>query len=298
MSVSLNAVGSALGKSGAVTLSDTVENGYTRTHAGSGYRRINPFQAESGNAPSELTAPHTLGDWVAYSHSSVNSGSALAVTRGYMEISVSWSKPAGYSRAPSILTQKVYWKDMGTSEDLSVNPFNLPTGTADVGDVTSYDITSALTAGHYYAVGVKVEFDDSVDSHTNADSLGYDSAMGETGLLGGGRGVSSGKVYDDAPTIDSVVQDTDPGSCLVGCTNCVDITINVTMEGSSQGTLQEQVDGGGWTTIDSGVPAGSASLSRTNLDAGVSYDYRLKYNDVAGSKWSNVGSITTECTLV
>jgi len=296
VSVSLNAVGSALGKVGAVTLAGATENGYTRTHAASGYKRINPFQVENGAAPSDFVAPHTLGHWAGYSHSSLNTGAGLTVTRGYRKASLSWSLPSGYSRDPSNLKQRVYWKDMGTTEDLSVNPFSSPTGSADAGDGTSYEITG-LTAGHYYAIGVKVEWDDSVTVHTNADSLGYDSAAGQTPLLGAGRGVSSGKIFSDAPTIVSVQQLTDPSSCLAGCTGCVEIRLNVTMEGSSQGTLQEKVGAGAFVTIDSAIVAGTSQINLTR-DAGIQYQYRMKYNDVSPEVWSNTGNITTECTLI
>jgi len=297
MSVSLNGVGAALGKSGAVVLAGCVENGYTRTHGASGYNRINPFQVENGNAPSEFVAPHTLGDWAGYSHATLNEGSGLDATSGYAKIVVTWTRPAGYTRDPNNLVQRVYWKDMGTSEDLSVNPFSSPTGTADGGDGTSYDATSGLTADHYYAVGVKVEWNDSSTTRESADSTAYDYAGGSTPLLGAGRGVSSGLIWSNAPAIDSVVQLTDPGTCYVGCTGCVDVKVNCTMYGTSYGTFQEKVGAGSWTTIDANLTPGTSSITRTSLDAGVQYQYRIRYNDVSPDTWSNTGSITTDCIL-
>lgn len=297
MATNLNTIGSKLFKSGAVNLADTIENGYTRTHAATGYRRINPFEVNAGRAPSEQVAPHTLGDWSnSYQHSTLNTGSDLEVDGGYRAVTALWVKPTGYISSAG-LDQRVYWKDMGTSEDLSVNPFSSPTGSASAGDGTSYEITG-LTAGNYYAVGVKCEWDDSVVTHENPDSSAYDTKAGETPLLGAGRGVSTGEIWDDSPTIDSVVQLTDPGTCLVGCQDCVDIKLNITMNGTSAGTLQEQVGGGGWNTIDSNVPAGTSSITLVDKDDATALDYRMKYNDVSPETWSNTGSITTECTLL
>jgi len=297
MSVSLNAVGAALSKSGPVTIAGATENGYTRTHASSGYARINPFQVEGGTAPSEFIAPHTLGDWANYAHASLNTGSALAATASYGEVGLTWTLPAGYSRDTANLTQRLYWKDMGTTEDLNVNPFSTSTGSVDVGDVTSYTLTG-LTAGHYYAIGLKVEWDDSLVVRDNVDSDAYQIAAGQTALIGGGRGLSSGKAMATAPTIDSVVQLTDPATCLSGCTSCVDVKLNVTMEGSSTGRLEEKKGTGAWTLVDSAVTAGSTAITLTARDSNVTYQYRLRYNDVSPDTWSDTGSVDTVCTLI
>ena len=297
MSVTLNTVGTALGKVGSVTLAGAVENGYARTHAASGYLRVNPFEVGDGQAPSEFVAPHTLGDWASYTQAAMNTGSDLEVTVGYAELEVTWVLPTGYSLATAILTQKLMIRSMGGSEVLSTDPFDTPFSTTDVADVVTF--TVAATVGEFFAIGVKSYFDDSVTVHEVSSSNAYVYKTGETPLTGAGAGVSSeAAVYDTSPTISSVVQDTDPGACLAGCTGCVDITVNVTMEGTSAATVQEKVASGSWVTIDTGLPAGSSSFARTSLDAGVLYEYRLKYNAVSPETWSTTGSITTECTLV
>lgn len=295
-SVSLNAVGSALSKTGAVTLRGTVENGYTRTHAGSGYARINPFEVAAGRAPSGFVAPFSLTDWESYQHATVPAGSNLAAADAYGKISVSWSQPSGYSNDPSNLTQRIYWKDAGTVLDESAtatDPFTSPTGSADAGDGTSYDITG-LTPGHYYAIGLKVEWNDSL---TTRASLGASAAAGETALTGAGTGILGGPVWADSPTINSVTQLTDPNTCYVGGTNNVTVRISFTMQGTSQGTLQERVDSGAWATVDSGIPAGSSSADLTRSD-GHLYEYRMKYNAVSPETWSSVLGVTTQCNLL
>lgn len=100
------------------------------------------------------------------------------------------------------------------------------------------------------------------------------------------------------PVIDSVVQTTPAASCVAGCTGCLNIRINVTMVGSSQGTLQERVNGGSWSTVDSGVTAGATALIVASRDAGKLYEYRLRYNDVSPATWSTTGGVTTECELL
>jgi len=298
MSVTLNTVGAALSKTGSVTLADCVESPYARTHAASGYLRVNPFQVANGNAPSEFVAPHVLGDWASYTQTALNVGTNLEVTVGYGKLTVSWVVPSGYvAAAYAVLTQKLVIRSMGASENTSLDTFTTPFSTTDVGDVATYTVSA--TVSEWFAIGVKCYFDDSVTVHELSSSGAYTYKAGQTPMLGASAGISSGAaVYSTAPVIDSIIQSTDPGTCLVGCTGCVDFTINLDMQGPSLGTIQEKIGAGSWATLDTGVPAGTASISRTNKDASVLYSYRIRYNDVSPDDWSNTGSITTECTLV
>lgn len=100
------------------------------------------------------------------------------------------------------------------------------------------------------------------------------------------------------PVIDSVIQTTPADQCLAGCSNCVSIRVNLTMVGSSLGTLQQRVDGGSWSTVDSGVTAGATRVNLSGRDPAKLYEYRIRYNDVSPDTWSTVRGVTTECTLI
>ena len=301
MSIGLNYIGTQLAKSGDVVLEDTVLNAYTRTHAGSGYRRINPFQVENVNAPPTFTAPHSLTEWAGYVHATVNSGTGLLVSaEGYGEIDLAWSLPSGYDRDTANLLSRVYWKDAGTTLDesaLAVNPFDSPTGSASAGDGTSHTITG-LTTGHFYAVGVKVEWDDSVATHENVDSLAYAIDGGETPLTGGGRGLISSEVFGTVPNFSALIQTTDSGTCQVG--DDVNLRLTVNMEGVSTGRLEQSKNSAGYTLVDGSVTAGTTTINllRSSPD---NWKYRIRYNDIGGGSpgpWSVERNLTAQCDLV
>ncbi len=296
--VSMNAIATALGKVGSWTLAGTVLNGYTRTHAASGYRRINPFEVEDGQAPPTFTAPHSVTEWENYQHSDVNTGSALAITaEGYGEIELSWTRPNGYTRDLANVTQRVYWRDMGTSEDLNINPFSTPTGSADAGDGTTHTITG-LTAGHFYALGVKVEWDDSVATHENSDAGAYDVDAGETALIGGGRGIASGEVFGTTPNFSTLIQTTDESTCFSG--DPVNLRLTVNLEGPSTALLEVEVNGGGFGTDIAAVSAGTTTINRSK-NSPHNYNFRIRYNDIGGGSpgpWSVERNIGASCILL
>lgn len=289
------------GSPGSVVLADIVANRFGRTLAADGYARVNPFEVNKGNAPSEETAPHSLDDWNGYDHDRIESGSGLSVEVGYGELTVSWTQHAGYSLAPSVLRQLVYVKSMGTTEDLSVNPFSAPDDTDDAGDGTSHTMVG-LTAGNFYAIGMKVEFSDSDAAILPPDSTACNPDGSEAPLIGAGEGISSGvAVFDDTPSIDSISQSPAAADCFQSCsgTDCPDFTLSVTMEGPSTGRLEVSTNGGStWSLVDGNVPAGSSSLSHNDRNPGTTYTYRLRYNDVGGGSagpWSPTAARTAEC---
>lgn len=300
--VSLLSTGAQLGKTtGQVRLGLLRANGYTRDFATAGYLRVNPFQVENGNGqdPDEAGAQHRLGDWLNYLQGILNTGSELLVESSYGEVRLSWTKPAGYDRAPAILEQQMYMKGTGETEinttSTSVNPFSAPDSKIPAGDGTSGTIPAGSFGGTVVAVGVKVEFDDSATLHTNTDATAYDIAAGQDPLIGGGRGVAV-KVYDVAPTITNVSQSPDRADCVAG--SDVTVTIHLDMEGPSLGTLQESVNGGAFTTINSSVAAGSTAVNLTRASDGTQYSYRIRYNDVSPDQWSNTADYTPVCDLI
>lgn len=300
--VSLVYVGGQLGKTtGQIHLSKLRENGYSRTFAGSGYLRVNPFEVEAGRAqdPAEAGIEHRLGDWNGYVHAALATGSQLLISSSYGELDVSWTKPAGYDRAPSILDQIMYMKGTGETEinvtSTSVNPFDTPYSQISAGDGASGVIPASAFGGEIVAVGVKCEFDDSVTVRTNADSQGYDIAAGQDPLIGGGRGVAV-KVYAITPTCGPVRQLQDPNVCLVGSN--VDIRVRIIMEGPSTGRLEESVDGGAFALVDAAVTAGTDGEYPLSRASGHNYQYRLRYNDVSPDSWSTSSTFSASCNAI
>ena len=299
--VSLVAVAAQLGKaSGEVSLEDLVDSGYTRTFGVSGYLRVNPFEVEAGQADDPASPSYNLADWDGYDHDDIPEGDDLAASSGYGgDVDVTFTAPAGYSRATAILNQEGYGKDTGettiNATALAVNPFDTPDTTPALGDGSSGTI-SGLTEGEVAAVGVKVEFDDSVTVHTNADSVAYDTAVGQDPLTGAGRGVAI-EVFPGNPGPLSVTQATDSTTCSVG--DPVDIDIDCDMQGTSTGRLEQQKDGGSWTLVDASVTAGSSTITVSRDSDGSYYKFRLRYNDVSPDDWATqTGTITPTCDLL
>jgi len=296
--VSLNAIAAQLGRtSGQMNLSLLRPNGYTRTFAGSGYRRVNPFQVEVGTAPDPDVASsiHLLGDWLGYTQNAVSAGGSLANSSGYGEFDLTWSLPTGYSRAPAILNQRVYLKDTDETDinatSLSVDPFTSPDQTADAGDGTSDTVNVAAYEPNVVAIGLLCEFDDSVVIH---ESLGYAGAGGQDILIGAGTGIAAG-VFSTNPGPVTCTQTTDPNTCSGG--DPVNLQIQCNMQGPSTGTLQRSVNGGAFATIDSGVSAGTTVINRSET-SGNNFRYRLRYNVISPDTWATqVGNTSAVCNL-
>ena len=295
-SVSLNDIGNTqLGGSGSVNMKDLPVNMFTRTLSTAGYKRTNPFESTEHTPSNNDSAPHNLNEWEFYLHTRVDAGKDLSVEMGYGEMTVSWTRGNNYQ--DNCCRQVLYIKAMGTAEDLSVNPFSSPSASPDVSDVSQYTI--AGTSGQYYAIGLKAFFDDSVTEYGVVDSLAcdYSTASGTIPLTGAGRGISSSTaVWADTPSIDSISQD--PGSTSCFGSDTPDVDMDVTMNGTSLGTLQRNVNGGSWTNVSTSVTAGASALTDTNRSPGNTYNYRLKYNDVSPESWSATKSIFVDCELI
>lgn len=282
---------------GAKNLAAMATDRFTRTLSVDGYARVNPFEVNAGRAPSEEATPHNLRDWEAYTHSSLNTGSQLAITaEGYGEVSLSWTLPTGYSVDTGSLVQRVYWKDMGTSEDLNINPFDTPTGTASAGDGTTHDITG-LTTGHFYAIGVKVEWDDSDAILENSDGSAYNTAAGETPLIGGGRGIASEEIFGTTPNFSNLVQ-TSSDQCFIPAEVNLELTVN--LEGPSTALLEVKINAGSFATDIAAVSAGTTTIVRSKA-SGNNYTWRIRYNDIGGGSpgpFSVERTVTASCVLV
>lgn len=297
---SLDTVWASLKGAGDGSLDELLPDGYTRTLAGDGLARVNPFQVEAGLAPDPATDPgsdYSLDDWATYGHPNFpQDGSNLTAQGAYLAIDVTWTRPAGYTRDLASVNQRVYWKDMGTSQDTNVNPFDSPTGSALVGDVTSYQITGVLD-GHHYAVGVKQEWDDSDEVYTTGDGSAYTGAGGQTLLLGPGVGVASGVVSGSTPPTPTTQQLTDPDTCASGDPSGVEIRCNYTLEGPGPMTLQRKLDAGAWNTVVTGITA-NGSYDNTDYPGIGTVYFRTFYESVSPTTYSAEASRTIQCNLI
>lgn len=300
--VSLVDTAAQLGKTaGQILLSKLRENGYSRTFAGSGYLRVNPFEVEGGNAddPARVDAKHYLGNWVGYDHDRMPQGSGLIVSSGYGSIDVSFDALPGYSRAPGALRYLLYVQPTAeVSCTLDARGVDPRLGGAaspfyNLGDATSHSgISVSMYEGQFIAVGVCVEFDDSVTLR-EGELFTPDASMAcQLSVLHPGVALM---VYDPIPVINSVSQNPASGACYEG--DDVDVRVNVTMEGPSLGTLEENVDGLGWSTLSSSIGAGTTGNLTFVRAEGHSYQYRLRYNDVSPDTWDTSPTLNAECTL-
>lgn len=293
---SLDAAAAQLKATGTPSLDAMTTGRYTRTLAGDGLARQNPFEEEKGHAPSEEVGPHSLDVFAGYDHDVVESGTGLQAVVGYEEITYAWVQHAGYPLAPGVLRQLLSVKSMGASEDLSVNPFDTPDDTDDAGDVEEWSMVG-LTAGDFYAAGLKGAFNDSDEEFVPPDATACDPHGSATPLSGAGEGISSDvAVFSKTPGPVSATQTTDPDSCVVGA----DVTLNVVlnMSGPSLGRLEEQVNGGSWDLVDASVSAGTTSVNLVRASNGDNYKFRVRYLDVSPDTWGTMsGTITPLCNL-
>lgn len=299
--VSLLATAAELGKtSGQVLLSKLRENGYSRTHAGTGYRRVNPFEIEAGRGddPSRADTRHYLANWLDYDQDRMPQGTGLIVTGGYGTIDVSYAETPGYSRAPGTLRHLLYVQPTGeTSCSFDARGTDPTLGDTaspflNLGDVFSMDgIGVGMYEGEYIAVGVVIEFDDSVDI---IESPLFEPDAGMACPLSVGHPGVAIQVFSSFATINNVSQSPDSSVCFID--DDVDVLVNISMEGPSLGTLQESVDGGAWTTIASSIGAGTVGNLTYVRPEGHSYQYRLRYNDVSPDTWDTSPILNAECT--
>lgn len=298
--VSLRDTGIQLGRTTGQTVSlKTLRlNGYTRTFASDGYKRVNPFEVARNHAddPNSGSSNYSLGAWVGYQQSYCAPGSNLAYTIGYGSISVSWSKPSGY--LDSLCDQYLYAKDTGqtvvNSTALAVNPFSSPSQSQGLGDGTAASVNLASYSGRYVALGVKSRWYDSVTTYEANDNGAYSGASGQQLLTGAGVGILV-RAYNTVPGTVSAVQLTDPNSCYVG--QNVTLRVSFSMEGPSTGRLEEQVNGGSWTVVTT-ISAGSSSIDLSRA-SGSNYKYRLRYNSVSPDQWSTMsGTVSAVCNLI
>ena len=271
-----------LGKtSGQIKLSELRTDGYTRTHAVSGYRRVNPFEVHNGRAqdPDEAGTQHRLGDWLNYDHDQVPGGSQLSHTLVPGGVDLTWSRPGGYTRALAIVRQRVYAKDTGETEvneaALSTNPFSSPDTSQSPGDGTSFELSLASFIGQMVAVGILAEFVDSVDVHETEHQVAYAAATGEDALTGAGGGILVGPILPTEPTINNITQDPSDFQCLAGSE--IEIQINL-IDCAGEVFLAEKVDSGSYgADFSVGVVNGSAQIP-LNRDSSHTYTYKARYS--------------------
>ncbi len=252
-----------------------------------------PCKSKTATDPDEAGTEHRLGDWLNYDHDALNTGSQLNVTASYGDLDLTWTRPAGYTRAIGILDQRLYVKDTGqTSINAAArdtNPFVSPSYDDVMGDGTSGSRDLSAYIGQAVAVGMKVEFDDSVTVHDNSDGLAYDIASGMTSLTEAGRGLVV-MIYDPTPTLTGLRQDT----CFDPETD-VDLYVTPDMEGPSGGRLEIQQDGGAWTYVTNVSAGVNFEIGPYTYPGGHNYTMRLRYTSVSPDSWDESNTIFASC---
>lgn len=289
---SLDTVWAALKGSGAGELDDLLPNGYTRTLAVDGLARINPLQVEQGFAPDPATDPgsnYSLDDWLSYAHSgfppAVFGATALRAQGQYEGVTLYWNLPAGYARAPGLLRQRIDYKAGTETTDPTVSP----DGTIFLGDVTSHEFS--LPSGSRYAIVVRALFDDSDAEFTAAGDNGYNPEATATPLVNV-EGILTDTIYSTTPPTPTTEQLTDKSTCAVGDTD-VEVRCNYTLNGSGPMTLERQVNGGGWSPIQTGISANGSHTGEYGGNDEV--EFRTYYEDVTPRVYSAVASRQIEC---
>lgn len=306
--VSLITTGEALGRTSGqeVKLGSLRDDGYTRTFAGSGYLCVNPYEEAAGRAddPNRGDSLHYLGNWENYEHARLPAASDLEHTQGYGEVDLDWSGASGHDSAPEIVGYKIYTKDTGYSGDspgeteTSTDPTDTPDQTQEEGFIVTAVESATVDLGSYgdnwVAIVIVTLFDDSVTKHE--DNVGASPKAGETPLTGAFEGILL-RTFAETPPECSAIQTTDEATCTVG--DNVNIRVSVQMEGPSTGRLEQQVNGGSWTLVDSSVTAGAANVNLSRASNGDNYKFRIRYNSVSPDNWRTMtGTITPTCILV
>lgn len=167
MSVSLKDLAdSQFGNSGTVRLTELRENGFTRTYAGSGYYRVNPFEVHNGNAQHPTSsANHSLIAWDGYSVATINQATDLDCTSVTSDAATfDWTLPSGYVLDNGSLRQRVCYAECAgpnPADCPGANPFTdasrICFETA-VGDAATYTRNS-LTDDTWYVFGFETTWD-------------------------------------------------------------------------------------------------------------------------------------------
>ena len=300
MAVSLRTIAGRLKRTtGVKSLRALTEDGYTRVLSTDDYARVNPQEVVRGRADDPSSPTKALMVWENYDHDQVDAGDDLEHTPGYGEVTLTVARDPDYPTSGAgqgPLTHRAYLKDSGETAvnptALAVDPFTTPDQTTDIGDGPSGDASVSTFGSNYVAVGVRVRFDDSDEVFESADHPGR---TGEDLLTGAGDGILV-IGYGTNPGPLSVTQVTDPDSCSAGSN--VTVRISCTMEGTSTGRLEEQINGGSWALVDASVTAGSTQIDLSRASNGDNYKFRLRYNDVSPDDWATqTGTITPTCNL-
>lgn len=277
---------------GSVTLSDLYTSPYTR--AVPPYR-VNPFSVANGNGPADFSAPYPMvADWENYGHGALNIGDNVRAIIGYGgEFTLEWDAPVGFQA--DVCRYRVSIKDTGTSPDETVDPLVSPT--SQVFTTSLSQLFTALSVDHWYACAVEVEFD---DGSTAILSNGFPGHIDETELTGDTQGIlTSEPLPPNAPEMGAVTQSPDAEFCDDPINDGLTVTCNYTMQGPSQGTIEYQINSDGWVTWITSVPAGDSSSSLSASEGGYgngdTVHFRLRYNDVSPTVWSDTGSLQVFC---
>lgn len=273
---SLDTVWAELKGVGAGSLDELLPNGYSRTLAVDGLARVNPLMVEAGFAPDpalDTGFDYSLDEWLSYNHDGfppVFGSCALQAQGQYAGVLLTWNLPAGYSRAPGLLRQRIDYKAGTETTDPTVSP----DGTIFIGDETSYEVS--LPDGARYAFVVRTLFNDSDEEFTPAGDIGYSPHASATPLVTV-EGILTDTIYNTVPPTPTTQQLTPSNECAFGDTD-VEVRCNYTLNGSGPMTLERQVNGGGWSPIVTGISANGSHTGQYGGNDEV--EFRTYYEDV------------------
>ena len=292
-SVSLNdLMATKLGVSvGTHTMEDLVINAYTRTPSTTVPARLNPFSVFDHSIT--FTAPHSLNEFENYNQAVIEIGSTVAIVMGPAGWSVSWGAAAGFESA--VCKYRVYWKNVGSSEDLASLPL---TGASpafiDAGASLSIG-NQSVSVGDWIAVVIVAEFNDG--RTVRVGSTGFPGAIGQNELTGADEGVHSlNAMPSPTPNVPTAVQ---INPAVGACDGETTATLRVTVGGfaGAAQTLQVSKNGGTYSTLVTTIVASSSyNHSGLLLDNGDTYTFKAKYTVGTGTYSGTDGLHYVTCT--
>ena len=306
-------VGVVLNKAGTVSLKDvsTLTGGgstiFGRTHASTGYRRINIY--EKFTIPThtpDATTPHGLLEFTGYIHTQTPTGNVDSVSTGINEISFDWTNPTHFN-ASSGSGNNIYWDTTAYTSEANAISNGVPTTLLTNSTAATFTKNTGLTADRWFVFDIQSTWDDSqvvaVDG-ARSGAGGYTLSGGIDVSIGGtGGGFVIGPVCSSTPSINS-------GGALSGhdsdaCSQGSDQThrINVTMcVGAGAGKIWYKENGGGTFTTD-WISGGNVSADYNgNLDftlaSNKNWYFRLYYDSEGSTNYDEQGPVFVQCNLI
>lgn len=305
-------MGHYLNKAGTVSLKDlsTLTGGgstiFGRTHASTGYRRVNIY--EKFAVPShtaDAIAPHGLAEFTDYIHTQTPAGNVDSVSGG-PALSFDWTNPTNFNAA-SGSGNNIYWDTTAYTSEANAISNGVPTTLLTNSTAATFTKTSGLTVDRWFVFDIQSTWDDSqvvaVDG-ARAGAGGYTLSGGIAVSTGGtGGGFVIGPVCDNVPTINSggALPGHNSATCTIGSNQTH--RINVTMcVGAGAGKIWYKENGGGTFTADwtsgGNVSADFSGNLDFNIASNKNWYFRLYYDSEGSTIYDEQGPVFVQCDIV